>query len=108
MAKYVLIESRDPFESNDVAFCRDLASQLKREGEDVTVFLVQNGVLPARAGAASAQLTELTKTGIDVLADAFSLSERGITTDRLAAGIKPAPLDFVIDAMAGGSRVLWH
>ena len=50
MAKYLLIESRDPFESNDVAFAYGLASDLAKEGNEVTLFLVQNGVLPARPG----------------------------------------------------------
>ena len=51
MARYLLIESRDPFDSNDTGFCQDLAKQLAG-GNEVTVFLVQNGVLPARAGVA--------------------------------------------------------
>ena len=44
MAKYLLIESRDPFDSNDTAFCGDLARQLNAAKNEVTVFLVQNGV----------------------------------------------------------------
>ena len=51
MANYLLIESRDPFDSNDARFCCDLAKQLRQQGDAVTVFLVQNGVLPARVGA---------------------------------------------------------
>ena len=53
MASYLLIESRDPYDSNDVWFCCDLARQLAQQGDEVTVFLVQNGVLPARVGARS-------------------------------------------------------
>ena len=53
MAKYTLIESRDLFESREAAHCCDLAVQLKLGGNDVTLFLVQNGVLGARSGAAS-------------------------------------------------------
>ena len=45
MANYLLIESRDPFDSNDTRFLYDLAKQLAQQGEAVTVFLVQNGVL---------------------------------------------------------------
>ncbi len=40
MASYMLIESRDPFEVNDVAYFYDLASSLKSRGNDVTLFLV--------------------------------------------------------------------
>lgn len=60
MASYMLIESRDPFEVNDVAYFYDLASSLKSRGNDVTLFLVQNGVLPARQSS-GADLTVLLR-----------------------------------------------
>ena len=49
MANYLLIESRDPYDSNDTQFCCDLAKQLAQQGEAVTVFLVQNGVFGSPA-----------------------------------------------------------
>lgn len=107
MADYLLIASRDPFESNDVRPYYDLASQLKARGNDVTVFLVQNGVLPARRSTASGHLTALANAGIPVLADGFSLDERGISDDRLAEGVTRAPLDTVIDHMERGSKTMW-
>ena len=107
MAKYLLIESRDPFEVNDVAYYYDLAAALAKEG-DVTLFLVQNGVLPARRSAKSRRLTELAEAGVRVLAEEFSLRERGIRADRLAEGVTPAALDVVIDQLAEGRKALWH
>jgi predicted peroxiredoxin len=109
MAKYLLIESRDPFDSNDTGFCCDLAQQLAASRNDVTVFLVQNGVLPARAGNTRAgDLAKLSGVGVKVLADSFSLKERGIDASGLVAGIAAAPLDTVIDALAEGAKVIWH
>jgi hypothetical protein len=43
-----------------------------------------------------------------VLADSFSLQERGISPNRLSAGIAVAPLSTVIDYMAAGRKALWH
>ena len=108
MAKYLLIESRDPFESNDVENNYHLAVSLARQGNDVAFFLVQNGVLPARPGSRSAGLTAMAGAGIDVLADDFSLRERGIATDNLAPGVSAAPLDMVIDQLSEGRKALWH
>ena len=108
MPKYLLIESRDPFDSNDTGFCCDLARQLSAANHQVTVFLVQNGVLPARAGTRSGDLGSLAGAGVSVLADSFSLRERGIDETRLAAGIAAAPLDVVLDALAEGAQVIWH
>lgn len=108
MAKYLLIESRDPFDSNDTRFCCDLAQQLAAARNEVTLFLVQNGVLPARSGARADDLARLAGAGVRVLADSFSLKERGIDDKRLASGVAAAPLDVVIDALAEGARVIWH
>ncbi|GEM_PF-448575 len=78
MARYVFIESRDPFESRDTQFVADTAAALKQRGHEVTVFLAQNGVLAARRNARSSYLKQLTEAGVSVLADDFSLRERGI------------------------------
>ena len=107
MSKYLLIESRDPFEVSDVAYFYDLAGALAKDTE-VTLFLVQNGVLPARQSAKSGRLTKLAKAGVQVLADEFSLRERGIPANRLADGVQPAALDVVINQLAEGRKALWH
>src|SRR6516165_100394 len=108
MANYLLIESRDPFESADVGFCHDLARRLAAAGNQVTLFLVQNGVLPARISARTPGFAELAQVGVEILADDFSLRERGISSDRLQPGVKPSALDLVIDRLAGGAKAIWH
>ena len=92
MAKYLLIESRDPFENNVVARQYDLAANLVKEGNEVTLFLVQNGVLPARPGNCSSLLGNAARAGVQVLAD----------------GVTAAPLSVVIDQLADGRKTLWH
>ena len=106
MAEYLLIESRDPFESNDVGYYYDLAKGLVESGNQVTLFLAQNGVLSARPSAHSAALSGLARSGVTVLADDFSLQERGIA--KLAEGVNPAPIDVVVDHLAAGHKTLWH
>ena len=106
MAEYLLIESRDPFESNDVGYYYDLAVGLVESGNQVTLFLAQNGVLSARPSAHSAALSALARSGVKVLADKFSLQERGIA--KLAEGVTAAPIDVVVDHLAAGHKTLWH
>ena len=108
MEKYLLIESRDPFESADVDYYYDLAGNLARKGNAVTLFLVQNGVLPTRRGPKSDALAALARDGVEVLADEFSLRERGIGVERLAKGVSPAPLERVLDLLGEGRKALWH
>lgn len=105
--EYMLIASRDAFECRDAERDYELATQLARSGASVTVFLIQNGVMAARRSALSATLTALGGTGVSLLADDFSLRERGIRKDQLAPSVQAAPIDVVIDKLALGARVLW-
>ena len=106
MAEYLLIESRDPFESNDVGYYYELAKGLVEAGNQVTLFLAQNGVLSARPSAHSAALGALAQSGVTVLADDFSLNERGIA--KLAEGVAAASIEVVLDHLAAGHKTLWH
>lgn len=108
MSEYLLIESRDPFESNDLERYCGLADQLKRAGHDVALFLVQNGVMAVRAGARTSGLDLAIKSEVRVLADDFSLRERGIPLASVIAGAKPAAIEFVIERLAAGCKAIWH
>ena len=108
MAAYLLISSRDPFETTGVVHFYDTARDLAAAGNTVTLFLVQNGVFPARRSRASAVLQDVAGAGVEVLADAVSLRERGIPADRLARGVQEAPLDVVIDHLAAGRKAVWY
>jgi sulfur relay (sulfurtransferase) complex TusBCD TusD component (DsrE family) len=106
MAEYLLIESRDPFESNDVGYYYDLARGLVEAGNQVTLFLIQNAVFAARPSAQAPKLQALARSGITILADDFALQERGIT--KLLDGVQVAPIETVVDHMEAGHKTLWH
>ncbi len=107
MASYLLIESRDPFSSQVVAGHVELAVELRRAGSTVALYLVQNGVLPCRAGADREALHEALAAGVEVLADDFSLRERGIGVKDVARGVKPASIGLVVDRLAASWKVLF-
>jgi len=104
MAKYFLIESRSSFDSTQVTQNYQLASDLANAGNETTLFLVENGVLAARAAAANG-LANLK--AVNVLADDFSLRERGISETELGDGVQVASIAAVVDAMAQGQKTIW-
>jgi len=107
MTRYVFIESRDPFESRDTEFVEEAAIAVKDRGHDVTVFLVQNGVLAARKNAQC--LARLAEAGVTLLADDLSLRERGINTNELATSISPSGIDAFVDAiLQENTKAIWH
>ena len=109
MAIYLYIESRDPFESRDTDFVVDTTAALKRRGNDVTVFLVQNGVLAARKNARHNYISQLADAGVTVLADDFSLSERGIEPAALHSAVKRSSIESLVDVLvANDTKAIWH
>jgi predicted peroxiredoxin len=110
MSSYVLVESRDPFDSRDSEHFYEIARGLKDAGNEVTLFLVQNGVLPTRRESTYAtKLTDLAGAQVTILADAFSLKERAIGDDDLVASVKSSDVDHLVDLlMAGNTKAIWH
>jgi len=106
MGEYLLIESRDPFESNDVGYYYELARGLVEAGNKVTLLLVQNAVLAARPAAQAPGLRALAGAGVKILADDFALKERGIT--KLLQGVQSASIEVVVDHLEAGHKTLWH
>jgi predicted peroxiredoxin len=109
MTNYIFIESRDPFESRDTQFVGEMATALKQRGNEVTVFLVQNGVLATRRNVRESYLAELIEAGIKLLADDFSLCERGIQSVELQPGIRPSSIEMLVDALLQeNTKAVWH
>ena len=73
----------------------------------MTLFLIQNAVLPVRKNAENRELLAAGQTGISVFADHFSLRERAIQLDEVCDEISVDDLDLVIDKLAAGAKSLW-
>jgi predicted peroxiredoxin len=109
MTNYIFIESRDPFESRDTQFVEEMVTALKQRGNEVTVFLVQNGVLATRRKARDPYLARLAQAGIKLLADDFSLCERGIQSAELDPGVRTSSIDSLVDALLQeNTKAIWH
>lgn len=109
MTHYVFIESRDPFESRDTKFVEDTAVALKQRDHEVTVFLVQNGVLASRRNIRDSGLSRMAKAGVNLLADDFSLCERGIHSAELHPGVQATSIETLVAALVReNTKAVWH
>lgn len=108
MAKYLLIESRDPFDSADSAAFSELVNGIAKRGNEVTLFLLQNGVFPARRGAKfNDKLKQLAQSKVKIYADDFSLRERAIKQP--VDGVQVGNMDQLIKLMLEpGTKAVWH
>ncbi len=108
MARYLIVESRDLHEYTSGRYIQKVAGKLKDNGNDVTMFLIENGVLAARKGSeVGKNLSELAKRGTKVLAEDVSCNSRGVK--QLADGISTSNIDQLADLIAEGcDKVLWY
>ena len=107
MSSYFFIASEDPYESRSAERFLSRAQELARSN-DVFVFLVQNAVLPAKKNADSEALEKLSALGVPLLADSFSLQERGIPDEQVKSEVTVTNLDVVLDHLVAGAKVIWH
>lgn len=109
MTSYVFIESRDPFESRDTEFIVETATALRQSDNEVIVYLVQNGVLAVRQKAVRSHLVRLAKEGITLLADDFSLRERGIVATEMVSGVQESNVAELVDVVVrNNTKAIWH
>ena len=109
MKNYLLIESRDAFESRDARFVEQTATALRQRGNEVTVFLLQNGVLGSRQKCRCSTLARMVQAGVKVVADDFSLRERGIQSEELAPGIQLSNMEALVDSLVQeNTKAIWH
>jgi sulfur relay (sulfurtransferase) complex TusBCD TusD component (DsrE family) len=108
MKKWLIVNTRDAYESHECQAITELAVGLQAAGNTVNVFLAENGVLSARRDTNMPALTQLLKRGIAVVGDAFSARERGLTSDSLTPGIELAPIDYVLDRLCHDWHVIWR
>ncbi len=106
--RYLLVDSRDLQEYSGSDFILQTATGLRQQGNDVTLYLIENGVLAARRGAAAAtRLSETAKAGVKILAEDSSLLTRGVSA--LTDGVTTATLDTLADLVLDGcDQVMWY
>src|SRR5258708_33308745 len=108
LSKYVLVESRDPWDSGETQHFYALASDLAGKGHDVVLFLVQNGVLGVRKGISPSLVQRALDARVKVMLDDVSLRERGIDDGERTGGTTAVGIDTLVDLLAEGRKALWH
>lgn len=108
MTQYLLFLSQDTFAIKEHQYVQNLAGNLRKDGHEVILFLVSNGVFSARSSLAAGPLKSLLAKGVRVWADEFSLRERGIEDHSLLKNLEKKGMDDAITVIAQGSKTIWH
>lgn len=108
MPNYLFVQSQDPYTDRVTDDQFSLMTQLASEGKEVSIFLTQNGVIPAAFQAKCAAFDKLLDHTIKIYADRFSLEQRQIAETDLKRNIESAEIHVVVQAMLAGDKVIWN
>lgn len=108
MANFFIVQSRDPFTDTRAVSDYELIHHLVVAGNQVSVLLVQNGVMPARRGSMARKFDMLRAAKVNMLVDRLSIRQREIEVGELKDGVLLADIEDVIKAMLAGEKVIWH
>ena len=110
MTKYLLIESRDPFESRESENFLEMVGRFAENGDQVVLFLIQNGVFALRKGSMfTGKMKELLKSKVQILADSFSLEERSIQERERLEQVTLSNVDEILELLfEPGTKTIWH
>jgi hypothetical protein len=103
----LLIESRDPFFDLGRDDLGQLTETFAAAGTSLSLLLVENGVLSLRMPGWAQFFATLRAHGVEVLADDFSLRERGIHEGERAPEARVVSAGDVVDRLARGTRAVW-
>jgi sulfur relay (sulfurtransferase) complex TusBCD TusD component (DsrE family) len=108
MKRFLVVGSRDLTEYVNGEYVPLVVEGLRAKGHEVTLFLIENGVIAAREGSKAGQiLNGLSDKGARVYAEDVSCRARGVRV--LAPGVSFSNLDSLADSIAEGfDNIVWY
>jgi predicted peroxiredoxin len=107
MTNLLLVLSKDPYTTEIPNLVLDIGLKAKNKGNDVSLYLVEDGVTAARNGEFGNRLIDAKEKGIKILADDKAIQSRGIISSLIPdVEIKEIGtlLDYIIE---DDTRVTW-
>ncbi|MDP3103808.1 MAG: DsrE family protein [Candidatus Methanoperedens sp.] len=100
MRKLLLVLSKDPYTTETPDLVLDIGLNAKEKGNEVALYLIEDGVTAARNGEFGKRLTAAHKKGIKIYADDKAVLSRSLT-GKMVGGVEikeiGALLDFIMN-----------
>jgi sulfur relay (sulfurtransferase) complex TusBCD TusD component (DsrE family) len=101
-----MVLSKDPYTTETPDLVLDIGLNAKDKGNDVSLYLVEDGVTAARKTEFGNKLTAAHKKGIKIYADDKAVLSRALAT-KLAGGVEIKEIGTLLDFIMNYDRVVW-
>lgn len=106
MTNLLLVLSKDPFTTEIPDLVLDIGLDAKEKGNDVSLYLVEDGVTAARKSEFGNKLAAAHKKGIKIYADDKAVLSRSLT-NRMINRVEIKEIGTLLDFIMDYDRVVW-
>ena len=106
MTNLLLVLSKDPYTTETPDLVLDIGLDAKEKGNDVSLYLVEDGVTAARKSGFGNELAAAHKKGIKIYADDKAVLSRSLT-NKLISWVEIKEIGTLLDFIMEHDRVVW-
>lgn len=106
MSSLLMVLSKDPYTTETPDLVLDIGLNAKEKGNDVTLYLIEDGVTAARKSEFGDKLQAANKKGLRIYADDKAVLSRSLT-DKLIANVEIKEISALLDYIMNYDRVVW-
>ncbi len=106
MTNLLLVLSKDPYTTETPDLVLDIGRKAKEKGNDVALYLVEDGVTAARKSEFGNKLAAAHKKGINIYADDKAVLSRSLT-GKLIGPVEVREIGTLLDFIMDSDRVAW-
>ncbi len=106
MTNLLLVLSKDPYTTETPDLVLDIGLNAKEKGNDVSLYLVEDGATAARKSEFGNKLAAAQKKGIKIYVDDKSVLSRSLT-NKLISGVEIKEIGTLLDYIMQYDKVAW-
>ncbi|MCZ7355356.1 MAG: DsrE family protein [Candidatus Methanoperedens sp.] len=106
MTSLLLVLSKDPYTTETPDLVVDIGINAKEKGNDVSLYLIEDGVTAARKSEFGKKLEAAHKKGIKIYADDKAVLSRSLT-NKLISWVEVKEIGTLLDFIMNTDRVAW-
>ena len=106
MTGLLLVLSKDPYTTETPDLVLDIGLNAKEKGNDVSIYLIEDGVTAARKSEFGNKLAAAHKKGITIYADDKAVLSRSLT-NKLVSWVEVKEISTLLDSIMNTDRVAW-
>jgi len=106
MTNLLLVLSKDPYTTEIPDLVLDIGLNAKEKGNDVSIYLIEDGVTAARKSEFGNKLAETQKKGMKIFADDKAVLSRSLT-NKIIGGVEIKEIGTLLDYIMEYDKVVW-